>query len=65
MSRNIEMTTLELVVTREALERYGRKAEVSATEYEAELAKGEGNPIPLPWLILVYFRMLLNRFWIL
>ena len=50
MSRNIEMTTLELVVTREALERYGRKAEVSATEYEAELAN---------------FRMLLNRFWIL
>jgi hypothetical protein len=48
MPRSIELSTLELVVAREALQKYKHKADVKATEYEAELAKAEGKPYNIP-----------------
>lgn len=55
MARNVEMSTLELVVAREALQKYYNKADIKATEYEAELKKGEGKPYNIP---LVHPRIL-------
>lgn len=48
MPRNVELSTLELIITREAMQKYYNKAFVKATEYEAEQAANKDKSYNVP-----------------
>jgi hypothetical protein len=57
MPRGIELSTLELVVAKEAIQEYYKRALEKATSYEADEAKGKDNVYNIP---LIHPRILVR-----